>query len=94
MDAQKFKEAALKYSIFARLSPSQKEEIITTLRENGHVVGFLGDGINDASALKSSDVGISVDTASDGAKESAHIVLLEKSLMVLDDGIIEGRKVF
>ena len=94
MDAQKFKEAALKYSIFARLSPSQKEEIITTLRENGHVVGFLGDGINDASALKSSDVGISVDTASDVAKESAHIVLLEKSLMVLDDGIIEGRKVF
>jgi Mg2+-importing ATPase len=94
MDTQKFKEAALKYSIFARLSPSQKEEIITTLRENGHVVGFLGDGINDASALKSSDVGISVDTASDVAKESAHIVLLEKSLMVLDDGIIEGRKVF
>ncbi len=94
MDPQKFKEAVLKHSIFARLSPSQKEEIITTLRENGHVVGFLGDGINDASALKSSDVGISVDTASDVAKESAHIVLLEKSLMVLDDGIIEGRKVF
>ncbi len=94
MDPQKFKESVLKHSIFARLSPSQKEEIITTLRENGHVVGFLGDGINDASALKSSDVGISVDTASDVAKESAHIVLLEKSLMVLDDGIIEGRKVF
>ncbi len=94
MEPQEFKEMVLKHSVFARLSPTQKEEIITTLRENGHVVGFLGDGINDASALKSADVGISVDTASDVAKESAHIVLLEKSLMVLDDGIIEGRKVF
>ncbi len=94
MEPQEFRNAVLKYSVFARLSPAQKEEIITTLRDSGHVVGFLGDGINDASALKTADVGISVDTASDVAKESAHIVLLEKSLMVLDDGIIEGRKVF
>jgi Mg2+-importing ATPase len=81
-------------SVFARLSPSQKEDIIQALQAKGHVVGYLGDGINDAPALKRADVGISVDTAVDVAKESADIVLLEKSLMVLDDGIIEGRKVF
>jgi Mg2+-importing ATPase len=81
-------------NVFARLSPSQKEQIIQTLQGRGHVVGFLGDGINDAPALKKADVGISVDTAVDVAKESADIVLLEKSLLVLDDGIIEGRKVF
>ncbi len=81
-------------SVFARLSPAQKEEIIKALQGRGHVVGFLGDGINDAPALKRADVGISVDTAADVAKESADIVLLEKSLMVLDEGIIEGRKVF
>jgi P-type Mg2+ transporter len=80
--------------IFARLSPMQKEMIIQRLRRLGHVVGFLGDGINDAPALKAADVGISVDTAVDVAKESADIILLEKSLMVLEDGIIEGRKVF
>jgi Mg2+-importing ATPase len=87
-------ELAEKTSVFARLSPSQKEQIILALRKKGHVVGFLGDGINDAPALKSADVGISVDTAVDVAKEAADIVLLEKSLMVLDEGIIEGRKVF
>ena len=80
--------------IFARLTPAQKEEIIRALRRRGHVVGFMGDGINDAPALKAADVGISVDTAVDVAKESADIILLEKSLMVLEAGIIEGRKIF
>ncbi len=86
--------AAEKGVIFARLSPSQKEQIIASLQKAGHVVGFLGDGINDAPALNLADVGISVDTAVDVAKESADIVLLEKNLNVLEDGIIEGRKVF
>jgi Mg2+-importing ATPase len=81
-------------TVFSRLSPSQKEMIIRVLQKSGHVVGFLGDGINDAPALKTSDVGISVDTAADVAKEAADIVLLEKSLLVLDDGIVEGRRVF
>lgn len=80
--------------IFAKLSPTQKSKIVKALQNNGHVVGFMGDGINDALALKNSDVGISVDTAVDIAKESADIILLEKSLMVLEKGVIEGRKVF
>ncbi len=87
-------EVAEKNTVFARLSPSQKEQIIRALQRNGHVVGFLGDGINDAPAMKTADVGISVDTAVDVAKESADIILLEKNLLVLEDGIIEGRKVF
>ncbi|MBE3065547.1 MAG: magnesium-translocating P-type ATPase, partial [Spirochaetes bacterium] len=86
--------AAESATVLARLSPAQKEQIIQALQARGHVVGFLGDGINDAPALKKADVGISVDTAVDVAKESADIVLLEKSLMVLGEGIIEGRKVF
>jgi P-type Mg2+ transporter len=81
-------------TVFARLSPSQKEAIINVLRVQGNVVGFMGDGINDAPALHAADVGISVDTAADVAKESADIILLERSLMVLKDGIIEGRRVF
>jgi Mg2+-importing ATPase len=85
---------AEKTTVFARLSPAQKEQLIRALQRNGHVVGFLGDGINDAPAMKTADVGISVDTAVDVAKESADIILLEKSLLVLEDGIIEGRKVF
>jgi len=87
-------DIAEKNTVFARLSPSQKEQIIRALQRKGHVVGFLGDGINDAPAMKTADVGISVDTAVDVAKESADIILLEKSLLVLEDGIIEGRKVF
>jgi len=87
-------ELAEKTSVFARLSPSQKESIIVALQKRGHVVGYMGDGINDALSLRVSDVGISVDTAVDVAKESADIILLEKSLLVLEDGIIEGRKVF
>jgi len=81
-------------NVFVKLSPSQKEEIVKALRRNGHVVGFMGDGINDAPALKAADVGISVDSAVDVAKEAADIVLLEKSLLVLQEGIMEGRRVF
>ena len=80
--------------MFAKLSPSQKAAIIDALHRKGHVVGYLGDGINDGPALKAADVGISVDSAVDIAKESADIVLLEKSLAVLGEGVIEGRKVF
>jgi len=81
-------------NVFARLTPDQKEKVIKTLRAKGHVVGFMGDGINDVLAMKAADVGISVDTAVDVAKESADIILLEKSLLVLEDGIMEGRQVF
>ncbi len=80
--------------VFAKLSPLQKAMVIDALRAAGHVVGFLGDGINDGPALKAADVGISVDSAVDIAKESADIILLEKSLVVLDQGVTEGRKVF
>ncbi|MBU3105118.1 magnesium-translocating P-type ATPase [Clostridium gasigenes] len=83
-----------KINIFAKLSPNQKARVVSLLRENGHVVGFMGDGINDAPAMRKADVGISVDTAVDIAKESADIILLEKDLMVLEKGIIEGRKTF
>jgi P-type Mg2+ transporter len=87
-------EAADKAALFARLSPAHKERVIRILRGKGHVVGFMGDGINDAPALRAADVGISVDTATDIAKESADLILLEKDLMVLEGGVIEGRKVF
>lgn len=80
--------------VFAKLSPGQKARVIEALRAQGHVVGYMGDGINDGPALKAADVGISVDTAVDIAKESADIILLEKSLLVLDEGVTEGRKVF
>ena len=81
-------------NVFAKLSPDQKVRIVSVLRENGHTVGFMGDGINDAAAMKEADVGISVDTAVDIAKESADIILLEKDLMVLEEGIVEGRKTY
>lgn len=81
-------------TIFAKLSPVHKERVIKALQHRGHVVGCMGDGINDAPALKWSDVGISVDTAVDIAKESSDIILLERSLLVLNDGVIEGRRVF
>lgn len=80
--------------IFARLTPHHKERIVRALRANGHVVGFMGDGINDAPALRAADIGISVDSGVDIAKEAADIILLEKSLMVLEEGVIEGRKTF
>ncbi|WP_371688370.1 magnesium-translocating P-type ATPase [Snodgrassella alvi] len=83
-----------RHTVFAKLTPLQKSRIIRLLQENGHTVGFLGDGINDAPALRDADVGISVDTATDIAKESADIILLEKSLMVLEEGVIKGRETF
>ncbi|MCX5658051.1 MAG: magnesium-translocating P-type ATPase [Candidatus Omnitrophica bacterium] len=81
-------------TVFARLSPLQKERVIHALHDNKHIVGYLGDGINDAPALKTADVGISVNNAVDIAKESADIILLKKNLLVLVDGVIEGRKTF
>jgi len=87
-------EAAEHATIFAKMSPLQKSRVIRALQSKGHTVGFLGDGINDAAALKDADVGISVDTAVDIAKESADIILLEKSLLVLVEAVIEGRKTF
>ena len=87
-------EAVDATTLFARLSPAHKQRIIKALQSKGHVVGFLGDGINDAPALRAADVGISVDTAVDVAKEAAGVILLEKSLMVLEEGVLEGRKVF
>ena len=81
-------------SVFAKLSPQQKTQVITALRANGHSVGYMGDGINDAAAMKAADVGISVDSAVDIAKESADVILLEKDLMVLEKGIVEGRKTY
>lgn len=83
-----------KSNVFARVTPAQKDRVINALRNNGHVVGFLGDGINDAPSLKTSDVGISVDNAVDVAKESADIILLHKDLTVLQQGVLEGRKTF
>jgi Mg2+-importing ATPase len=94
MSDSELAEAAEKTTLFARLSPADKQRVVRVLREKGHVVGFLGDGINDAPALRAADVGISVDTATDIAKESADLILLEKDLMVLGRGVIEGRKVF
>jgi Mg2+-importing ATPase len=85
---------AEKTTLFARTTPAHKERIIAGLRARGHVVGYLGDGINDSPALRASDVGISVDSAVDIAKEAADVILLEKSLLVLADGVDEGRKVF
>ncbi len=94
MDDEQLAREAEHTQVFAKLTPDQKTRIVSILRENGHVVGYMGDGINDASAMKSSDIGISVDTAVDVAKESADIILLEKDLMVLEEGIVEGRKTY
>jgi P-type Mg2+ transporter len=94
MDDEALAEAAERTSVFAKLSPEQKARVIRALHRKGHVVGFMGDGINDGPALRAADVGISVDTAVDIAKESADIILLEKNLMVLEEGVLEGRKVF
>ena len=85
---------AERVTVFAKLSPTQKTRIVRLLRDKGHSVGYMGDGINDAAAMKASDVGISVDTAVDIAKESADVILLEKDLMVLEAGVVEGRKTY
>jgi Mg2+-importing ATPase len=87
-------DVAEKATLFARVSPAHKQRIIKALQSRKHTVGFMGDGINDAPALHAADVGISVDTAVDIARESADMILLEKSLLVLDEGVLEGRKVF
>lgn len=94
MTDQEILKKAERITVFAKLSPTQKAKIVRLLREGGHSVGYMGDGINDAAAMKASDVGISVDTAVDIAKESADIILLEKDLRVLEDGIMEGRKTY
>ncbi|MGE5221003.1 MAG: magnesium-translocating P-type ATPase [Omnitrophica WOR_2 bacterium] len=94
MPDEQFAEQVEKVTVFAKLSPAHKERIIRALQKKGHVVGFMGDGINDAPALKAADVGISVDTAVDIAKESSDIILLENSLLVLEEGVNEGRRVF
>lgn len=94
MNDQELARAAATTDVFAKLTPDQKARVVSVLREAGHTVGFLGDGINDAAAMKSADIGISVDTAVDVAKESADIILLEKDLNVLERGIIEGRKTY
>ena len=87
-------QAVQRHGLFAKLTPLHKERIVRALRANGHVVGFMGDGINDAPALRAADIGISVDSAVDIAKEAADIILLEKSLMVLDEGVVQGRITF
>jgi P-type Mg2+ transporter len=94
MDDAALAQAVREHRLFAKLAPLHKERIVRALRANGHVVGFLGDGINDAPALRAADIGISVDSAVDIAKETADIILLEKSLMALDAGVIEGRTTF
>ena len=94
MDDEALQKAAEETDVFAKLSPQQKARVVTALRDNGHTVGYMGDGINDAAAMRASDVGISVDTAVDIAKESAKMILTEKDLMVLKNGVIEGRKIY
>jgi len=94
MNAQQASEAIARYNVFVRISPGQKLQIVSALKQQGHTVGFLGDGINDVQALKEADVGITVDSAVDIARESADIILLKKSLLVIDDGIKEGRRTF
>lgn len=94
MSDEQLAQAVQQSAVFARLTPLQKARIVTTLQQQGHTVGFLGDGINDAPALRAADVGISVDSAADIAKESSDIILLEKDLLVLEEGIIKGRETF
>ncbi|WP_418696993.1 magnesium-translocating P-type ATPase [Bacteroides sp.] len=94
MSTEELAKEVMRTSVFAKLTPLQKTRLITVLQSMNHTVGFLGDGINDAGALRQADIGISVDTAVDIAKESADIILLEKDLMVLEKGVIEGRKIF
>jgi Mg2+-importing ATPase len=94
LDDEALREAAEQTTVFAKLTPPQKARVVKALKQNGHTVGFMGDGINDALALREADVGISVDSGVDLAKEAADIILLEKSLLVLERGVIEGRRTF
>ena len=90
MTDQELAEVVEKVTVFAKLSPDQKARIILQLKRNGHAVGYMGDGINDAPSMKVADVGISVDTAVDIAKETADVILLDKDLIVLETGIVEA----
>lgn len=94
MTDEELAHKAEQITVFAKLSPEQKARIVRILRANGHLVGYMGDGINDAAAMKAADVGISVDTAVDIAREAADVILLEKDLNILEDGIVEGRKTY
>ncbi len=94
LDAAALDGLVARTTVFAKMSPLEKSRVVESLQRQGHTVGFLGDGINDAAALRRADVGISVDTATDIAKESADIILLEKNLMVLEEGVLEGRVTF
>ena len=94
LSSKEFEQYSIKYNVFARVTPEQKYKIVNCLKNKGHVTGFLGDGINDAPALKTADIGISVDSATGIAKEAADIIILQKSLRVIVHGIIEGRKTF
>ena len=94
LSSEAMQDLVRRYDVFARVSPDQKRLLVEALRATGHVVGFLGDGVNDAAALRTADVGIAVDSGADVAKEAADIVLLEKSLGVLADGIVAGRRTF
>ncbi|HYA65989.1 MAG TPA: magnesium-translocating P-type ATPase, partial [Burkholderiaceae bacterium] len=94
MDERELAQTVEDRHVFARLTPTHKERIVRALRARGHITGFLGDGINDAPALRAADIGISVDSAVDIAKEAADIILLEKSLLVLEEGVVEGRRTF
>lgn len=94
MDDAQLAAAVREHRLFAKLTPLHKERLVKALRAQGHVVGFMGDGINDAPALRAADIGISVDSAVDIAKEAADIILLDKSLLVLDEGVLQGRRVF
>ncbi|MFD2728685.1 magnesium-translocating P-type ATPase [Enterococcus camelliae] len=94
LSEEELRQEVEQYNVFVKLTPQQKQQVTRALRANGHTVGFLGDGINDAPAMKEADVGISVDTAVDIAKESADVILLEKDLMILERGILAGRETF
>lgn len=94
MDDGALAKAVETTDVFAKLEPNQKARIVKILRQNGHVVGYMGDGINDAAAMNAADIGVSVDTAADVAKEAADIILLEKDLMVLEEGVLEGRRTY
>jgi Mg2+-importing ATPase len=89
---RKLRSAAMRASVFAELAPSHKTRIVAALRESGHVVGFLGDGVNDVAALRMADAGIAADTASDAAKQAADLMLLDKDLAVVARGVVEGRR--
>ena len=94
LDDYELSKAVEKYNVFARMNPLQKERVVKALKKNGHSVGYMGDGVNDAPSLHTSDVGISVDEGTDIAKESSDIILLEQSLDVVYEGVVEGRKVY